>query len=43
MIEHYIKEGYKSNGINVETVSLTENKPIMNWSSLDAWEGLMGN
>jgi 8-oxo-dGTP diphosphatase len=41
MIEHYTKVGYKSNEINVGTVSFIENRPIMNWNSLDAWEGII--
>lgn len=41
MIEHYTKVGYKSNEINVGTVSFIENRPTMNWNSLDAWEGIM--
>lgn len=40
MIENYIKDGYKSSHINVGTVSVIENKPIMNWNSLDDWEGI---
>lgn len=42
MVEHYIKEGYKSNGINVGIVSSTENKPTMNWNSLNSFEEIMG-
>jgi 8-oxo-dGTP diphosphatase len=40
MIEHYIKDGYKNIHINAGTVSVIENKPIMNWNSLDDWEGI---
>jgi hypothetical protein len=43
VIEHYTKVGYKSNKINVGTVSLIQNKPVMNWNSLDAWEDIMGS
>lgn len=42
MVEHYIKEGYKSNGVNVGIVSITENKPTMNWNSLNSLEEIMG-
>lgn len=42
MLKHYISIGYKSNEINVGTVSVIENKPVMNWNSLDSWEGLTG-
>ena len=42
MLEHYINKGCKSSVINVGTVSFIENKPVMNWNSLDSWEGLTG-
>lgn len=42
MIEHYLKIGFKSNIINVGTVGLVDDKPIMNWTTLDSWEGLVG-
>jgi len=42
MVEHYIKEGYKSNGVNVGVVSITENKPTMSWNSLNYLEEIMG-
>ena len=40
LLEHYIKDGYKSSHINAGTVSVIENKPTMNWNSLDEWEGI---
>lgn len=42
VLEHYREVGYKSNNINVGTISVIENKPTMNWNSLDAWEGIIG-
>jgi 8-oxo-dGTP diphosphatase len=42
MVEHYIKEGYKSNGVNVGSVSITENNPTMNWNALNSLEEIMG-
>lgn len=42
MIEHYLKIGSKNNIINVGTVSLIDDKPTMNWTTLDSWEGLVG-
>ncbi|MBU5315046.1 NUDIX domain-containing protein [Clostridium bornimense] len=42
MLKHYISIGYKSNEINVGTVSVIENKPVMNWNTIDSWEGLTG-
>lgn len=42
VLEHYLEVGYKSSDINVGTVSLIENRPTMNWNSLDRWEGITG-
>lgn len=42
ILEHYRDVGYKSSNINVGTISVIENKPIINWSSLDGWEGITG-
>ena len=42
ILEHYTAVGYKSSEINVGTVSVIENKPTINWNSLDEWEGIMG-
>lgn len=41
-LEHYKRVGYKSSDINVGTISAIENKPIINWNSLDRWEGITG-
>jgi len=42
VLEHYITVGHKDNEIKVGVVSVTDNKPQMNWNSLDSWEGLTG-
>lgn len=42
VLEHYIAVGHKSNEIKVGVVSVVDNKPQMNWNSLDSWEGLTG-
>jgi len=39
-LEHYIELGHKSNEIIVGTVSEVDNKPYMNWNTLDSWEGM---
>jgi 8-oxo-dGTP diphosphatase len=41
MLEHYTKIGYKSNEVTVGSVSLVDNKPRMNWNTLNEWEGLI--
>ena len=41
-LEHYIEIGHKSHEVIVGTVSATDNKPLMNWNSLDGWEGMTG-
>ena len=41
VLEDYMSDGHKSNKIKVGVVSVTDNKPEMNWSSLDSWEGLI--
>jgi len=43
VLEHYIEFGHKSNDIKVGVVSAEDNKPEMNWNSLDSWEGLTGS
>ena len=42
MLEHYRKVGHISNDIYVGTFSVVENKPVVKWNSLDAWEGITG-
>lgn len=42
MLEHYSEAGYTKSNINVGTVSAIDNKPTMNWNSLDGWEGIIG-
>lgn len=42
IIEHYKEIGHASNVINVGTISVINNKPIINWHSLDGWEGIIG-
>jgi hypothetical protein len=42
MLEHYRENGYKSENVNVGTISAIDNKPFISWNSLDSWEGLMG-
>jgi len=41
-LENYIEFGHKDNEIIVGTVSAVDNKPYMNWNSLDSWEGMTG-
>jgi hypothetical protein len=41
-LDHYLEDGHKSHEIIVGTVSATDNKPLMNWNSLDGWEGMTG-
>lgn len=40
-LEHYNKIENKNNEIMVGTVSVDDNKPYMNWNSLDEWEGII--
>ena len=40
-LEHYIEFGNKTNEVMVGTVSADDNKPYMNWNSLDSWEGMI--
>ena len=37
-LEHYREVGNTSSNINVGTISVIENKPTINWNSLDGWK-----